>query len=194
MSLATLLAIPLQMPTSREECTSWFPGQPPLQHPHPPWGPNDDTIHPIRWCFCHSQGTKLPGFWKSCPSRNRRTRCLLRDPWKRSVRSLHQRLKSSVAAWEDYFMMSCPHFNHETSHDLSCLFQDMITFANLLGLRFMTSKRPGKGRRTCSIPMMHWRLHQWACGSSASYQPQNHPRPWAWKAFLTWLPFIALLA
>ena len=36
-------------------------------------------------------------------------------------------------AREDYFRTNCPHFNCETSCDLSGLFQEMIAFADLLG-------------------------------------------------------------
>ena len=43
--------------------------------------------------------------------------------------------KDSDLVWwarEDYFKENHPHFNCETSHDLSSLFQDMIAPADLL--------------------------------------------------------------
>ena len=97
MSLATLLAIPPRHQPSGRNPPLWFPIQPPWWHLYPPQGPNNDTICSIRWCLCHSQETKLPGFWKSHPTRNGRMRCLLRNPLKGSARSLHQRLRFSVA-------------------------------------------------------------------------------------------------
>ena len=37
--------------------------------------------------------------------------------------------------------------------------------------------------------MMPWRVCQRVCSSSAPYPLQNNPRSWAWKAFITQMPF-----
>ena len=147
MSLATLLAIPLWYLPPGRNLPLWFPIQLLLWHPCPPWGPNNDTICPTRWHPHHSQEMKLWDFWRATHLKQKD-----KMPFKKSLKGDQWEAfaKDSDLVWqarEDYFRTNCPHFDHETLHDLSGVFMEMIMSVGLPDSKFTKSKRPGPGKK-----------------------------------------------
>ena len=105
--------------------------------------------------------------------------------------------KDSDQVWqarEYYFKTNCPHFNHKTLHNLSGVFQDLITYTNLLGSQILqnTGNLDGVGRPA----ICQWCIKDFAKGCvvpSALHHLRNCPRSWAWLVFITWMPFATLL-
>ena len=133
MSLATLLAITPQTPTTREESTPWFPVQPlsgTCTHPGTKWWHHlPNQVVSLPW-----SGNETAGVLEELPHQKQKDEM----PLKKSLKGDQQEAfaKDSNLVWqdrEDYFKTNHPHFDCETSCNLSGLFRDMIKFANILG-------------------------------------------------------------
>ena len=134
MSLATLLNIPPQMSSTREESTLV------ISHATTPVasGPSLET----KWCHhLPDQTLSSPQSGDEAVGTFKEPLCLKQKdemPLTKSLKGSQQEAFAKDSdlmqqAREDYFKTNHPHFNCETLHDLSGVFQDMITCANLLG-------------------------------------------------------------
>ena len=103
--------------------------------------------------------------------------------------------KDSDLMWqarEDYFRTNLPHFNHETSCDLSGLFQEMIAFADLLGSEIYEIQEAWIGQEDL------WYANDVLKNSPKGLQffcpvsPSESPKVIGLKVFITWMPFITL--
>ena len=134
MSLATLLNIPPQVSSTREESTLVISC---ATTPVAP-GPSSGTK---RWHYLPDQTVSSPQSGDEAVGTSEEPLHLRwkdKMPFTISLKGSQQEgfAKDSDLVWqarEDYFKTNCPHFNFETLHDLSDVFQDMIAYGDLLG-------------------------------------------------------------
>ena len=58
-------------------------------------------------------------------------------------------------AREDYFKATLHSFDHKTLHNLTDVFEDMVTSASLLGSQIYKIQEVWTGGMNCDMPMMH---------------------------------------
>ena len=134
VSLATLLNIPPQVSTSREESTLV------VSHLTTPVAPGP-SLGTKRWHQLPNQVVSLPqsgdeveGTSEEPPNMKWKEKMPFKKSLKGSQWEAFEKDSDLVLqAREEYFRINCPHFDRETLYDVSSLLQDMISSVGLLG-------------------------------------------------------------
>ena len=194
MSLVTLLNIPPQVSSTREESTLVISHATTAAAPRPSSGTK-------WWHYSPDQAVSSPQSENEAVGTSEEPPCLRQKdemPFTKSLKGSQQEAfaKDSNLVWqarEDYFKTNCPHFNCKTLCDLSGVFWDMIGYADLLGFQIDEIQEVWMGPEDLwyadnALKTLPKDLH-----FSTLYQLRHYLRSWAWQEFITWMPFTALL-
>ena len=147
MPLATLLNIPPRYPPLDMNLPYRSLTLLPPWHLGPQQDPNGDTL-PLTRLYPHLYWKALlEGSLKNCPTWSKGMRCLFTNHWWGVCEEAFA--KDSDLVWkarEDYFKTNCPHFDCETSCDLTGVFWDMVTSASLLGSQIYKIQEVWRGQ------------------------------------------------